>query len=270
VAGRRMDGILRQFQSSLPATFLGMRPLLKQVMRALGEVRDLDVALSELETFKRELPESDREGVEPLRQHLESERRRARARMLGVLDSASAQENLQKLTSLLAVPSAASPQSSPGLALCVAPELIRVRYRKLRKRADLLRSDSSMEAYHEVRGRVKKFRYALEAVAVIYGKSAEQMLRTLRRWQDKLGVQQDAAVACRRLKALASAPPEGIPPETLFLMGRLAEHYASASGQARKLYAKAYRRVRARWKRLRMNFEESAVNEAAKLPDPTS
>ena len=268
VAGRRMDGILRQFQSSLPATFLGLRPLLKQVMRALGEVRDLDVALSELETFKRELPESDREGVEPLRQHLESERRRARARMLGVLDSVSAQENLQKLISLLAVPSAASPQSSPGLALCVAPELIRVRYRKLRKRADLLSSDSSMEAYHEVRGRVKKFRYALEAVAVIYGKSAEQMLRTLRRWQDKLGVQQDAAVACRRLKALASAPPEGIPPETLFLMGRLAEHYASASGQARKLYAKAYRRVRGRWKRLRMNFEESTVNEAAKLPDP--
>ena len=85
-----------------------------------------------------------------------------------------------------------------------------------------------------MRGHVKKFRYALEAVAVIYGKPADEMLRSLRRWQEKLGVQQDAAVASRRLKALAGAPPKGIPPETLFLMGRLAEHYASDALRARK------------------------------------
>ena len=54
-----------------------------------------------------------------------------------------------------------------------------------------------MEAYHEVRGQVKKLRYALEAVAAIYGKPADEMLRALRRWQEKLGVQQDAAVASR-------------------------------------------------------------------------
>jgi CHAD domain-containing protein len=267
VAGRRLDGILRQFQSFLPEAFLGIRPVLKTTLRALGEARDLDVALSELETFNRPLPDSDRAGIEPLKQHLVSERRRARARMLGVLDSDSVQENLQKLTSLLAAPSAALQQSSPDLALGVAPDLIRVRYRKLRKGADLLTSSSSMEAYHEVRGRVKKLRYAIEAVAAIYGKPAEQMLRALRRWQDKLGVHQDAAVACRRLKALAGAPPEGIAPETLFLMGRLAEHHASTALQARGLSAKGYRKVRGRWKRLRMNFEESAVQEAAKLSD---
>jgi CHAD domain-containing protein len=124
-----------------------------------------------------------------------------------------------------------------------------------------------MEAYHAVRGLVKKFRYTLEAVAVIYGKPADEMLRTLRRWQEKLGVQQDAAIAIRRLKALASAPPKGIPPETLFLMGRLAEHYASAAVRARKLYTKGYRKVRGRWKRLRMKFEDSAVNDAPKLAD---
>jgi triphosphatase len=267
VAGRRLDAILRQFRSSLPASFLRIRPTLKRVLRALGDARDLDVALSELETFSRELPESDRESVEPLKQRLVSERGRARARMLNVLDSVSVQKNLQKLMSLLAAPSAASQQSSPELTLTVAPELIRRRYRKVRKGADLLTSDSSMEAYHEVRGDVKKLRYALEAVAVIYGKPADEMLGTLRRWQEKLGVQQDAAVAIRRLKALASAPPKGIPPETLFLMGRFAEHYASAALQARKLHAKGYRKVRGRWKKLRMKFEDSAVHDAPKLPD---
>jgi CHAD domain-containing protein len=271
VAGRRLDGILRQFQSSLPAAFLRIRPTLKKVLRALGDARDLDVALSELETFRRELPESDQVNAEPLKQYLVSERGRARARMLSVLDSASVQKNLQKLTALLAAPSAASQQSSATAtatpALDVAPDMIRRRYRKVRKGADLLRLSSSAEAYHEVRGRVKKLRYALEAVTVIYGKPADEMLRALRRWQEKLGVQQDAAVASRRLQTLASAPPKGFPPETLFLMGRFAEHYASAAVRARKLYAKGYRRVRGRWKKLRMKLENLAANDVPKLAD---
>ena len=265
VAGRRMDAILRLFRSSLPLPFLRIRPTFKKVLRALGDTRDLDVTLSELERFSRKLPESDRESVEPLKQHLVSERGRARARMLSVLDSVSVQKDLKKLTSTLATPSATSPQSSRELALNVAPEFIRKRYRKARKGADLLTPESPVEAYHEVRGQLKKLRYALEAVAVIYGKPADAMLRTLRRWQEKLGVQQDAAVASRRLRTIASARPNGIPPETMFLMGRLVEHYASAAVRARKLSARGYRKVRGRWKRLRENFKDSTARDAAKI-----
>jgi triphosphatase len=268
VAGRRLDAVLRQFRSSLPASFLEIRPTLKKVLRTLGEARDLDVALIELEAFGRGLPKSDRESIEPLKRHLASERGRARGRMLSVLDSVSVQKDLQHLTSLLAAPSAASQQPSPELALNVAPEMVRRRYRKVRKGADLLTLDSSMAAYHGVRGQAKKLRYALEAVAVIYGKPADEMLRALRRWQEKLGVQQDAAVASRRLQALAGAPPKGIPPATLFLMGRFAEHYASAAARARKSHAKAYRKVRGKWKRLRMIFEDLAVSHTPALPAP--
>ena len=265
VAGRRLDAILRQFRSYLPPSILQIRPTLKAVLRALGSARDLDVALIELEAFSRGLPESERESVEPLRRHLVSEGGRARARMLSVLDSIWVQKNLQELAALLGTPSAAKQQSSPELVLKAAPELIRRRYRKLRKGADLLTPDSSTEAYHEVRGRVKKLRYALEAVAVIYGKPADAMLRTLRRWQETLGVQQDAAVASRRLKAIASAPPNGIPPETIFLMGRLVEHYVNAAVRARKLSARGYGKVRGRWQRLRKNLKDSAASEAPEI-----
>jgi len=179
------------------------------------------------------------------------------------------QKNLQKLTSLLATPIAVSQQSSPLLAQHVAPQIIRLRYRKVRKGAGLLTADSPVEAYHELRAQVKKFRYALEAVAVIYGKPADEMLRALRRWQEKLGVQQDAAVASRRLKTLAGATPKGFPPQTLFLMGRLAQHYASSAVRARKGHSKSYRKVRGRWKRLRMKFEKSPLNDDAQKPsDP--
>jgi CHAD domain-containing protein len=267
VAARRLDAILRQFRSALPASLLRIRPTLKKILRALGDARDLDVALIELEAFGRELPPSERESIEPLEQHLKSERNQARDRMLRVLDSASVQKNLQKLSSLLAAPATASQQPPTEPTLALAPEMIRRRYRKVRKAADLLTSESSMEAYHEVRGHVKKLRYALEAVAVIYGKPADEMLRPLRRWQEKLGVQQDAAVAGRRLKALASAPPKGIPPETLFLMGRLAEHYAGAAVRARKVCAKGFRKVRGKWKRLRVKFAESAVSDVPGIAD---
>jgi CHAD domain-containing protein len=153
------------------------------------------------------------------------------------------------------------------LARNAAPQLLQMRYRKLRKSADLLKPDSSMEAYHAVRGGVKKLRYLLEAVEAIYGKPADEMLRALRRWQDKLGVQQDAAVASRRLKDLAGAPPKGMSPETLFLMGRLAQHYERSAVRARKLYAKGYQKVRSRWKKLRTKFEEPAPTDLSNLPD---
>ena len=270
VAGRRLDAILRQYRSSLSASLLGIRPTLKSVLRALGPVRDLDVALSEMETFSRELPKLERHSIEPLRRHLASERLRARTRMLSVLDSVPVQKSFQELTSLLSAPSAQSDQPAAESALQAAPKLIRQRFRKLRKSADLLTADSSTEAFHEVRGHVKKFRYALEAVAAVYGKPADEMLRSLRRWQENLGVQQDAAVASRRLKALAGAPPKGIPPETLFLMGRLAERYASDALRARKLYAKGYRKMRRRWKKLRMKFADSSVAEIPNAPDSGS
>ena len=262
VAGRRLDAILRQFQSFLPPALLEIRATLKTVLSALGHARDFDVALGELQNFSRKLPKSDRAGVEPLKEHLLSERGRARAQMLSVLDSIWVQKNLQELASLLTAPGAASEASSAELALHASPGLIRQRFRKLRKRADLLGVDSSTEEYHEVRGQVKKLSYALDAVAALYGKPAVEMVRALRRWQENLGLQQDAAVAMQRLNALSRAQPKGIPAETLFLMGRLAERHLGAAMHARKRCATGYRRVRQKWKKLRTKFQKSTETEA--------
>jgi CHAD domain-containing protein len=262
LAARRLDAVLRQFRSFLPEALLRIRPTLKAIIRALGEVRDLDVALSELESFCRELPRADRDGAAPLRQHWMSERARARARMLGVLDSVWVQKSFQEWSALLAGAPAASP--APELAIDAAPQMIRRRYRKVCKQADALTSDSSAHAHHEVRAQVKKLRYALEAVSGIYGKPADEMLRALRRWQDRLGVQQDAAIASERLKSLAGAPG-AISAESLFLMGRFAEYHESAALRARKLHPKGYRKVRARFKKLQLKLGGAAAQE---MPRP--
>ncbi|HEY3786424.1 MAG TPA: CHAD domain-containing protein [Steroidobacteraceae bacterium] len=265
VAGRRLDATLRQFGAYLPVTLRRLSQTLKKVMRALGEARDFDVALAELEQFSSALAQGDRNSVEPLQQHLHTERAHARARMLAILDSTSVQRDFGKLTLTLTEPPSSAQPSSVQTAADVASQMIRDRYRKMRKKADRLGRLSSMEAYHEVRGRVKKLRYALDSVAALYGKPADDMLRALRRWQESLGVQHDAHVASGRLQALASAPPKGLPPETLFLMGRLAEHYAACAGKARKRFTKAYRKVRGRWKALRQKAQ-SMESKAPPVP----
>jgi CHAD domain-containing protein len=170
------------------------------------------------------------------------------------------------LTLLLAAPVAAAEASAADLAPHASAGLIRRRFRKLRKRADLLGADSSTEQYHEVRGQVKKLRYALEAVAALYGKPAVEMVRSLRRWQESLGEQQDAAVAMQRLHALARVQAKSIPAETLFLMGRLAERHLSTAVHGRKRCATGYRKVRQKWKRLRTKFEE--LDTAVPTPAP--
>jgi CHAD domain-containing protein len=262
VAGRRMDALLRQFEAFLPAVIVRVRSTIKKVMKALGHARDLDVALLELEEFGRTLSENDRTQLQPLQEYLGAERARARHRMLAALDSGPVQRDFEKLRAVLAHPAAVA-ETQPEPPLAALSELIRKRYKKVRKGADRLTADSSMDEYHAVRGRVKSLRYALETVAVVFGKPADEMVKALRRWQEKLGAQQDADVAGRRLRALAVQPPKGVPTETVFLMGQLAAHYQDLAWKARKRDPRAYQKVRSRWKALK-----SKLHQEQKAPPP--
>ena len=114
-----------------------------------------------------------------------------------------------------------------------------------------------MEEYHLVRRRAKQLRYATECGAGMFGKPADEMLRALRRLQDKLGAHQDACMAQGRLAGIAAEPASGLPPATLFLMGRLAEHYAQVTSDTRRTLARSWRKVRGkRWKALRARLGE--------------
>ena len=123
-----------------------------------------------------------------------------------------------------------------------------------------------MDAYHLVRRRAKQLRYAIECGAGVFGKPAESMLRALRRLQDGLGEQQDAHMAKSRLAVLAA---EGalLPPETLFLMGRLAEHHLAATREVRRTLTRAWRKVSGRrWKALRARMQEVSDAASGELP----
>ncbi|MFO1468883.1 MAG: CHAD domain-containing protein [Steroidobacteraceae bacterium] len=61
-AGRRLDAILGEFREHLPGPLFQLRASFKPLLRALGEVRDLDVALEELEGFAHRMNPLEREA----------------------------------------------------------------------------------------------------------------------------------------------------------------------------------------------------------------
>ena len=269
VTARRIDATLSLFKQHLPPALVRARKTAKSLLRSLGATRDLDVQLEGLGAYCEELSEAERLALEPLKERLTIERARARARMLRALDSEPTRRWIQTLTAATEAPPAAN---DPGAATVAAvmPQRVRRRFRRLRKAVRRLRADSSMDDYHKVRRRAKQLRYALESGLDLYGKAADEMLKALRRMQDKLGANQDAHMARSHLNALAADPACGLPPATLFHMGRLAEHHTRVTSEARSTVTKSWRKVRGRrWKALRARlgeFEHRAPQSSEPVP----
>lgn len=275
IAGRRMDAVLTVFALYLPSGLGPIRRKLKRLLATLGKVRDLDLLLAEIDSFGGRLTESQRAALEPLARYGRADRARARARMLRALGARTTRNSLDRLSRVAAqTPPAAAASRGAARLTAVFPDLIHTRYRKLRKRAHRLQPGSPMNDYHALRVRTKKLRYALEVCASVYGRPAEQILEALRRLQSRLGDQQDASVITSGLMRLATHPPAGIPAETVFLMGRLAERHSLEAARMGRRVEKSWRKLQGRrWKALLSRLEALQANavpsgkRAARAPE---
>ncbi|MGH8302648.1 MAG: CHAD domain-containing protein [Steroidobacteraceae bacterium] len=258
VAGRRMDTVLKLFRSCLPPRLARARPMLKALVDALGEVRDIDIRLQEVGRFREAVADGDRSALDPLVRHLQSERARARAAMLRALDAKPVCHWLDTLPDPLARPvtPGASASSRGAAALSVIPDLIDQRYRKLRDCARGLRPDSPPLAFHKARIRAKKLCYAIEATGQTYAKPADRMIAALQKLQSRLGTQHDAHVLAEYLTQLARHPPAEFTAATLFMMGRMAAQHAAQAARLGRKIEKPWRKVhRDRWKALRTRMQ---------------
>jgi CHAD domain-containing protein len=272
VTGRRMDSVLSLFCDHLPAALVKSRPKLKSLLDCMGAVRDADIRLEGLHAFGQSLTEEDRGALAPLLRYLEAEREEAQSRMLRALDAKPTRHWLERMPARLARPTRAamSPFPRSAKALLVVPDLIRYRYRKLRKCARRLSSESSMSEYHTVRVRTKKLRYALEAIAPTYAQPANEMVAALLELQGRLGTQHDCEVIGEYLTRLAAHPPATISSRALFLMGRLTEMHARKSKRMGGKIEKSWRKLPGRrWKALRRRMEalRDEVPEALSAPE---
>lgn len=176
--------------------------------------------------------------------------------MLRILDAAHTEKSLARLKATLLTPPRSRARRNAASITAVVPVVIRSRYKKARKAAARLSAESSAAEYHAVRTQIKKLRYAVEAVAPIYGGPAKQFVRLLCRLQDELGIHQDADVASTRLYQLAQSGRPRLSVQTTFEMGRMVERHRAEGVRARDEYERNHHKLRKRWRKLRQKLDQ--------------
>jgi CHAD domain-containing protein len=201
----------RRLREALPLVVSGSqlrkrRRTVRRLTRALGPIRELDVALLTLEEFT-DSPDVPRSGVVALRQVIRQERARMQADMRRTIDRTRLDKLSQKLVS------AARKRDKSAPSRSVDPKRLASARERAARRGERLRGtiENAAAIYlpdrlHEVRIAAKKLRYAMEIVRDLTGSRANARIATLKRAQDLLGRIHDLEVLIARTRAVQGSP----------------------------------------------------------------
>jgi CHAD domain-containing protein len=202
----------RRLREALPLVARGrigksLKKSVRQLTRVLGPVRELDVALMNLDQLRASGEVSDA-AIARLRQLITEERQRLGAGMTRHISH----YNLVKLQKK-AVDAAARGQAANGTR---DPRRFAAALRRAARRAEGLQAAMKNAAgiylpdrLHQVRIAVKKLRYALEIAHDLSGSRATARINKLKRVQDLLGRMHDLEMLIARTRAIqgsASVP----------------------------------------------------------------
>ena len=207
VAMRRLRSTLRAYETQVDAVVPAkLRRRLRDLARATGEARDVEVQISWLERRRDELPPGRRAGVSWLLARLGQRRERAyrdiRERIAPKFDRLA--RRLRRALGSAPAPDATLPAS---LASFTA-QLLEDQGTDLERRLALIRSPADHAEAHAARIRVKRARYLLEPI-VREAAPAAPVLRRLKHVQQLLGDLHDLQVVIARLgDAAAEAAAE--------------------------------------------------------------
>jgi triphosphatase len=249
VACRRLRAALKLFRPVYPGQEADrLRRGLGDFGRRLGEVRDLDVFIDDVERRCGGLRSADAAAAGPLLLHLERERARARERLREALDAADFAALKRDLAGLRpCAPAGAAAEALPHFASRVVR---RARGRVRRLTRDLA-PDSPATEYHRLRIEVKRLRYTLEFFEDLYGAAAKRLLAGLVDAQDRLGRHQDAQVSVEKLRRIVVEDPAGFTPGSWLALGELLQIHRERAKQLRRRLPRRLRRLaRKRWRAL--------------------
>ena len=210
VAARRLRSDLRTFAPLLDrGSTTWLRDELGWLGSEVGMGRDTDVMGARLRSRMATLPVDDSASVGRLLQRLVDTAVDARRHVVGALSSDRYVALLDALVDATREPRFVG--QPPGMAERAAKpiiiDLVDKPWRRLSRSVDALRPDSPDAAFHQVRIRAKRARYAAEAVAPLYGSEARRFAKRLADVQSVLGDHQDTTVAEAWLRQTAKAMP---------------------------------------------------------------
>ncbi len=189
-----------------PLPVRSMCARLARVARRLGDVRDLDVHNSALETRATRLPPAGRRALQACVDRLRRQREQAHIRLLAVLETprfAACCQDLAALADRLAELPAQG--KSAGSARRAAHPLVRRLLRRVQRLGDALQDDTPDADLHRLRIRVKKLRYVCEFMKDAGGPAVGDFAARAARLQDALGRYQDLVVEESRLGRLLAS-----------------------------------------------------------------
>lgn len=195
VATRRMRATWRVFADAYKGAaqrrFVGK---LRNLGRALGEVRDRDVLIASL-------PKDS--ALRPVAEFWRAERADAYRGLLALLDAKREARFIEGMLSFTAEPGAgASKRTGTTVVADTAPGALREAVERMRAAGEACLATDDVETRHALRIEARRTRYSIEAFGdVLAEKPARALLRRVTRVQDHLGAMQDAAVA---IEAVAS------------------------------------------------------------------
>jgi CHAD domain-containing protein/uncharacterized protein YjbK len=188
-----------------------LRAGLRELGRALGEARDLDVLIAQAEAFQAALPEEARAGFAPLLQDWSRRRSRARKRLRRVLESREYRRLLRDLDDF-----SAERERRPDHGAVVKARQVRhvlaaavwERYGAVRAYETIMDAPS-IEQLHALRKVGKDLRYTLEFFRGVLPEETDALVAELVQAQDQLGALHDAELAVGLIGELHADQPAG-------------------------------------------------------------
>lgn len=252
VSTRRLRAAVELFAGVLHGSRVRiLRRDLPWVGRTAAVVRECDVIQELIRDRAAKLDLSLGRSLPPICEALSGRRRAGHADVITMIKSP---RYLQLVERLAQPPVRRIPATVTVRALL--PAMIRPMARAAMRSGSRLSADSSDEAFHHLRIRLKRLRYVLEMLENLGGKRNRKALKRLRDLQDVLGMHQDAAGAIAWLRQFAA--DGAAPPPVLLAAGALIQ---SVIGRREKLAVRCYKM----WKRFdRSGMMREALAEIAR------
>ncbi|MBU2501239.1 CHAD domain-containing protein [bacterium] len=207
VAVRRTRSLLKLLDAVIPDGVLEeFVPVFRNIGRATGPLRDLDVYLLKRGEYGALVPPVLHPGLEDYFSELGDRRREALTRLTEYLDGPEFLQALDRWEAFLSLDPAAWPGGAdladPPVGLTARREIERL-YRQVLRRGKRVTREGKDRSFHRLRIRCKELRYALEFFASLFpGTQHGQVVRRLKTLQDDLGEFNDLCVQMAHLEAL--------------------------------------------------------------------
>ncbi len=238
VATRRMRSALALFHDALPVktvTYLESR--LKWLGKLFGEVRNLDVFVINLSSYKDKIgkfPKAKRKALETL----VIKQRRTPLRILNeAIKSRQFKTFQRRMNKLLETPSREQASAEQKFISDVAPQIIIQKLENIIEQSRKTIANPDLKEYHSLRIQMKRLRYALEFLTAPYGDVFKGIIKQTVEIQDCLGELQDTVFNQKFIKGIfKNWRGKLTDPDLIFILGEIYQFQGEISRERQKSF----------------------------------